>query len=619
MFKRIINIAHHSLYGLLLVSYLDIFGQDLLVTDIKNEEITCDYLIITPEIFKENALRLAAHRNNFTLDKIENPRVVLLEDIYKEFTITDTLLKHEIIWYGLKWMYYNWKSPIRYFVFMGDDSLVFNEVDSLFYSFGKMPTYLEPVITDGSNGRGAVPIFSDDWYTTLQCEKPPYDSSELFLLTIVTGRIPCETNHQCSVYIDKVVNFDLHSSKGVWQNNVLISADDEIIGNDSNDYWFAGYADDLVYGKLKNFFIKQCYLSFFQKDVNGWHTDGKGFFFSNMNKGVLWNIYLGHGHPHCLTHENFLNTFDDTLFKNDSTPSIFFPIACNNGRFYVRSDSSMCKSFLFTPKGGALVYVASTRGTYVVQNNQFAEEILGIYNSNPSMSIGKIFTLGKIICRISRMDRYVILGDPAIVINKNNFLMINTTLLPDEIHPTSIKCTINSAPMFAGKYYCTFSALDTIYKPKTFPLQHYIRDSVFSTSTDSFNSSIDIPIPQGIDNQKVKFALFAWNDSVEAKTSIILNQVQNKIIYQKTFKNNNFSVYIINDMLIIKPSLKLAKDKITLSLFNLKGQEILNAKYSSFNKLIQIKLPYENIAKNTYIILIKTINNEIFFKSLIYF
>jgi hypothetical protein len=116
-------------------------SADLLIDDVTATTVSCDYLIIAPPGFLECALRLAAHRNECRSDDVEQAKSVELHAIYSRFPAADTEPASHQIWYALKYAKTNWSEAPDYVVLLGDDSLDYNDGDSVPRSAGLMPAF----------------------------------------------------------------------------------------------------------------------------------------------------------------------------------------------------------------------------------------------------------------------------------------------------------------------------------------------------------------------------------------------------------------------------------------------------------------------------------------------
>ena len=597
-----------------IVSLFQFTTANVLVNDIRNQRTRCDYLIISPSQFQQHAARLAEHRNSYGGDDVENAKVVSLESIYDIFTASDTLQNYEVIWYGLKWMYENWEEPFKYLVLVGDDSLVFNEDDSLWYGYGRMPTFITNNIFNTHSS-----LYSDDWYTTLQCSVPTIITDSLYGVPLAVGRIPCETGAQCNLYVSKVVTFDGSAPKGPWRNKAVLAADDQYQGNNQADY-IQHYRslEDISNSSLDDYNTPKCFLARFPKDNNGLHSEAKKYFFQHINDGALWALFYGHANASILTDEMFLTVDDRQYFRNTSTPTVFSTFTSHNGAFHIPFESSMCKQFLFIPEGGCIIYIANSSTTFASANAEFGKKIFNTKKSNPLLSIGSLVFKAKAINPGSMFNPYSLLGDPALSFSKGN-AELDIALDPQGKIPTKIICTVTSPAAFSGKYYCTFASRDSIVIPGPEYNTTFVNDSIFDSSTSSFTSSFEVPIPAEAYNRTIKFIAYVWNDQFDGRADTIMNldmtPISNNVVSLK--QNTNFAIRLMRNILSVNYNANSSDPIKKISLFSIHGRKIFSQQCNTHKNVITIDLNKNSIPTGKYIMQIRTKHSS-YNKRLIY-
>lgn len=597
-----------------IISIFQLTAASVVVTDIRNKRTLCDYLIISPSEFQRNATVLAEHRNNFNGDDVENARVVSLESIYDIFTTSDTLQNYEIIWYGLKWMYENWEEPFKYLVLVGDDSLVFNEEDSLWYGYGRMPTFIE-----NTSYPTRLLKYSDDWYATLQCSVPTAIKDSLYGVPLAIGRIPCETGAQCSLYVSKIITFDESAPRGPWRNKAVLAADDQYQGNNQVDY-IQHYSslEEISNLSLEDYQATKCFLARFPKDNNGLHTEAKKYFFQHINEGTLWAAYYGHGNAPILADEMFLTVDDCHYFSNTNTPIVFSVFTSSNGAFHYPFKKSMCKQFLFIPEGGCIIYIANPATTFASANAMFGNMFFNTKKSNPSLSIGKLIFKAKTINPGLLFNPYSLLGDPALIFSQGN-AELDIALDPQGKIPTKIICTVASPTAFSGSYYCTFASRDSIVIPAPSYLTAFINDSIFDSSSGNFSSSFEVPIPAEAYNRNVKFIAYVWNDQFDGRADTIVNLDMTPICdpINGINKNKGFAIRLMRNILSVNYNTNSSDPIKEIALFNIKGKKIFSRQYNTHKNVVTIDFNKSNIAAGKYVVQVKT-KHELFNKRLVY-
>jgi hypothetical protein len=588
---------------------------DEVITNIRDTNNTCDYLIVTPADFVDGAVRLAKHRNEYPHDYVEKAHVVHLDSIYSEFTPTDTLPKHEIIWYGLKWMYENWEESFEYLVLMGDDSLVIDTPTVTVASFGRMPTFIERVI----NNNGIFLLyFSDDFYTTLTNDVPTVLHDKLFSVPVAIGRIPCETALHCDAYVSKIINFDLHAPKGEWRNRVLLCADDAIQANgpDYVRHWES--TEKIINDYVTDYFPSKCYLSFFPNDNNGHKPEATNYLFNTINSGSLWTIFYGNGNKVAIADEEKLLSVDMiSRFDNVSKPTILFSFTRSNGAYHLPYKESMCKQFLLMAEGGCLMYIACPTISFSSVNQLFGSEIFTVVKNNPQWSIGKtLYTATKVTVQKDVFPRYAVLGDPAITLSKQ---IQTLRVIVNETNnlPPSISCTVLSVTPFHGNYYSTFSiqTMDTINEGPINVI--YKKDSVINTVEDTFTISYDVPVPNAISAHDLKFIAYVWDSLSEARADTIILSSSNNIMNDLLYMENKITLLLHNGRLRVN-YIANSNNKISkLEIFNTHGQNIFTLPEQPNTCQITVDLNQKNISPGCYLVRICTTDKR-FTKQVLY-
>lgn len=465
------------------------------LADFYSEKNSCDYLVITPRIFSDISKELVNYRNQNTLDDVEEAHQVILEDLpgYTLQEAPDSLIRN-----ALQWAWENWAGKPRYVVLIGDDSAKIPPEDSMYKSHGPMPTHITGYIkmVDAGNGvfyKDSVLEYGDCWYKM--------DDTNTFAI----GRIPCENSQQLSLYIDKVIRYE-KTEAGLWKNKVLFFADDSLQGT-SPDRLGHELLVDACMDLMQNWFPDYIFFNSFTGENR--IKDARDAFFRAVNDNVNWVIFSSHGHPSYITDERVIGAADHIYFNNVQHPVILFSMSCSNGAFIRNVDSSICKSFLFTPDGGAIAYIGSPNLAYSTPNELLIRSICALNDTNPQPSIGLLLTKVQNNIRSSKANEYQVLGDPAILINRNRHIDISLTQIN-----SSFVCNISEPSFTAG------SVVWQIKKKHQTAGISLIRDSIFYSDSQTVqNRSFEIFVPQNIAGGTY-FSLYVWNDSLEGRAGL---------------------------------------------------------------------------------------------------
>jgi hypothetical protein len=548
--------------------------SDVLLKKIKDETIKCDYLVVCPQTMVKPAVKLAEHRNAFTGDGVENAHVVSLEDIVVEFTGTDFRKRNETLWYAVKWAKEHWKDTLQYLVLVGDDESRIDTIDSTAYSIGVMPTWYSKEKAYQSKSMW-FPDISDDLYGALSVNEPPsviayIDTSYLFI-----GRIPAQSVALCSVYVEKVLQYDLNMGNRVWKNNIIAIADDNYQGDNIDpisNFLPHQVSCDTVVSLCNGFFIKKLYLSAYPADFYKTKPEAKRAIFSKFNEGAGISLFFGQGSSNVLTDEEVLSTSDYDRFKNDSMPVIHFSFTGSNGAFLAERGQTMCKRFLFKEYGGCIAYIGSPALTYVNSNTAFGVAIFTKLSNKQEISIGQLLYEAKKEQNNISNCTYFLLGDPALRCYRKN-IVVKSSLLPDTGIPSLLRLSLPDSATIKKEinYSVEFSFVDTVQPIAPKDLK-FCRDSVISIKNGTFKNTIDIAIPTSVKN--LKAVAFVWNDDYDGRTEIQIAKEKSSSVnhYRRNITGNNCDIVVKNNVLSIVNYKVSGSGAGELKIFDLKGR-----------------------------------------------
>lgn len=303
-----------------------------------------DYLIITHQLFKPAAEKLAAHRRTMGINKV---LVVDVEDIYDEFNAG--LLSPVAIRDFLAHTVHTAKATAAtYVLFLGDAN-----GDFLNYAHSDKPNFV-PTQTILSRFFGEVP--SDQWLVQL-------DATGI-LPDLLAGRLPAQTLAQANAMVDKIIAYET-AAAGEWQRHLLLVAD----GSDRDAHnpigRFEQYAREIGdrFPPLPtNPFIK---TTVFPDDYRA--QAPRTLIAQALNAGQALVTYFGHGDYVGWGLSN--NTSDSSryLFHNDDVVHLQnehrLPVIavanCLNGFFNGSlAQDSIAELLVRTPKVGAVAVIA---------------------------------------------------------------------------------------------------------------------------------------------------------------------------------------------------------------------------------------------------------------------
>lgn len=520
---------------------LHLHAQTPQIATITSPDVICDYLVICPDALLEQGMQLAALHNYSSYNAVEHAMAVTLSTVYREFPRADTCPRAFSIWYALQYALNHWNVKPSHVVLLGDDSVKVNGFDTTAgppKSAGLMPTFyysarehrssLDTTMADTTFD------YSDFPYLTVSDTAPPLTrrrnnyrltDGHLASLPFALGRIPVRSAHECTIYIDKLIRCGHSGRTGTWNNRIILAADDAF-QKDAPDHAgmslpHLGSTEKLSGTSFSGCFISKTYLSSFERSPSGNHEQGRNHFFTAINKGARFAVYFGHGHPDSLTDEGFLRASDTALFTNDTSLPVFFSFSCSNGEFLRKPQSQMCKSYLFTGKGGCIAYVAAPTLTYASSNTKFARAVFSLFDTTGSYTIGQAITYGSTVYRNSTTRYYQVLGDPAIRFSGERFSLSttgNSLNNGDFVYTTTvIPFTLDSLNFrYQISIRDSVTCLDTL-SPR------YVDDSIISSAAGSTTgNSITVTIPADAVTAKTRYTLYVWDDQREGRLDTLI-------------------------------------------------------------------------------------------------
>jgi hypothetical protein len=514
------------LYFLLAVSAVPriSFADNEVLSTFKDSSVQCDYLIVTIQDFVKPAVALAQHRNAYKFDNVEHAKVVLLSQIITEFPGYEYNQRNIALWRALKWARENWKIPFAYLVLMGNDEV--QVVDSTIVSIGAIPAWYSDEKVFNYQPKIYPDNVTDYFYGNVSASNPP-ESYVNFMPSdpnLAIGRIPAANAAQCSIYVEKVKFYDRSRPKGAWRNRVLAIADDAMqttyLDPLSSDHQIA--AEQVVRNTLQGHSVTKAYLSAYPVDQFYEKPKAKEAILQTLNKGVSWAFFFGHGNEQFLTDEHVLTSESIDRIANDSMPFVFVSLTSRNGFFFASSPTSMCLKYLFSPRGGAIAYIASAGETYSDHNKRLADAFFSLAQYPPSVSLGEVLAVAKWKTYDLNCLSYFLLGDPAIRVSTGG-LPVAVKSVPDT-NPSHIRLSLNGVSSDVN-YSVTFTIRDSVVATPVSPSVpdlSFSRDSAIGAVSGIFRDSATIALPKGL-LVPIKAIVYVWNDTAEGRAELVCN------------------------------------------------------------------------------------------------
>lgn len=395
-----------------------------------------DYVIITPDILKSQAEKLANfHRVNSNL----NTKVITLESIYQEFASG----KQDIaaIRNCIKYIYNNASSTekrVRYVNLFGDAS--FDYKKRITNNTNIVPIYESLT----SNTIGEASFASDDFYCLM-------DDSEGNITTfyggmdIAAGRMLVSTTTQAEEMVNKVIEYYNKKAYGSWRNNYVTLSDDSDKSTDASLQSRQNTLADEITLQKPFLNVSKIFLDSYTQEASAGgerYPKAKSEFYNEFEKGALVFNYLGHGGEDGLASERLWDKADSQSLSNQYKYPLFITITCEFSRFDNPTRPTAGEYIYWNSKGGAISLVSTIRsiGQFSAENfNDFFAKNLLSYGSNQYISIAEALRISKNENPNTATNVVLYLGDPAIflaipkpkvVLTKVNDVPVNQSI-PD--------------------------------------------------------------------------------------------------------------------------------------------------------------------------------------------
>ena len=373
-----------------------------------------DYVIITPEILKSQAERLANfHRTNSGL----NVKVVVLNTLYKEFASG----KQDIgaVRNFVKYIYDNPSTPakrLKYVCLFGDASFDFK--DRIPNNTNLVPIYHSLY----SFSIGSASFVSDDYFGLMDANEGNITSSSDEGLDVAVGRVLASNIIEAEQLVTKIINYHDVRSYGKWRNNLVMVSDDPDVSR-TGDYTLQIDVDKLadeIIAQKPFFNVKKIHTDSYVQEVTSGGTrypKAKEDFNNSFTQGALMINYFGHGNEEVLAGERIFEARDALNLSNRFKFSLFITVTCEFTRFDNPFRPTAGEFVYKNASGGAVAMITTTRqigqGSGELFNKNLGSKLFS-YGQNNYVSIAEAVRLTKLISPKSANDVVSYLGDPAL-------------------------------------------------------------------------------------------------------------------------------------------------------------------------------------------------------------
>jgi hypothetical protein len=334
-------------------------------------------------------------------------KIVDVQDIYDEYS--NSIIKPEAIRDFLKYAYNNWQEPRLTDVLLLGDGIF----DKRFELVTKKYDII-PVKNIWTYKHGATS--SDNWYACIVGDDPVAD--------INISRISVYENKQILPIAQKTVNYLNEASYNEkWHSRITLCSGGKS-GDTSDDF---AQQSELIRSQTipQKYHVQRVYTyALGDRQV---YVGSTSKLKDNINDGVIFLQFMGHGGGRIWSDYNLLNASDIKTLSNTCYPFVS-SLACFASAFDLEGLSSIGETFVAEPNKGAIAHIGMSGLGYLNEDLDFGHFLSeGLFVKNLT-TIGEIssYTKAKFYGRYGEYsfaghaltEGCVLLGDPLIPINR---------------------------------------------------------------------------------------------------------------------------------------------------------------------------------------------------------
>ena len=386
-----------------------------------NQNPETNLIIISPDKFLSQAEELANIHEEFSNVKA---LVVDQQDIFDQFNggmpdpnAIRTFFKQVLFSLG--------EEHFEYGILLGSGISDWRNFSASTSEKGNIIVYQK--FSDKSN-ENLYSIASDDYFAFLNNNSKP---------EFALGRYPAQTPEQLSIMIENVRNYLSNHKPGLWNNTILISADDQYHSGRVNDTAHTREAEANAITLNKSINIDKLYSIEYELDAFHKKPEVREKLINKLNEGRLAWIYTGHAAYDILGDEGYFANSDISLLNNRDHLPFFISASCSNGLFDNYHFDSMGELLLYNQNGGAIATFTASRPTYGSPNKDLVNRIYK-YTFNQRNLLGKAILLSKndfpANDSTTNSQKYILLGDPLLpVFPPKSFQNVEFTTTQDTL------------------------------------------------------------------------------------------------------------------------------------------------------------------------------------------
>ncbi len=397
--------------------------------DLRYAERNAELLIVTHDDFYAQAMQLKSLRETWNPARMVRTEVVKISEVFDAFScgLYDATALRDFI----KYAYENWDGPLLHVLLFGDGDFDFRNILSA-NDQNWIPTY-QTTDTNETSSRT-----SDDWFVCV--------SGDDNLPDLSIGRMPVQTVSGARNVVDKLISYETQPHYGDWRNTITMVGDDDLTLGGVGDEAFHTRDTETIAETLlpKSFDVKKVYLVEYpavrSPSISGVVKPAANQeLLDQINRGTLLINFIGHGAPQLWTHERVLNSPSDfNKIQNGDKYGFWIAATCDFARFDDPYEQALSEDLLAAGGRGAIGLLSSARLAYSHQNatlnTNFLTKLFEKYKTGGSIrTIGEALWLSKLTGESINNQKYLILGDPSLLLAAPTYRAVIESIEPDSI------------------------------------------------------------------------------------------------------------------------------------------------------------------------------------------
>lgn len=431
--------------------YLPAIFIDTLVPQDLHNLGQVDYVMICPPNFWEAATKLQAfHQSKNALKTV----LIQPQQIYNEFSGGQTNpigIRNFMFWLKEKAIANNYPAP-QYLLLFGLSNFNCKKLDPN----SQLPTY-ESIASNALLNTYA----SDDFYGILNAGENIHQPSSVNALSLAIGRLPVRSAANADSLVNKIIQYQLHPNRGIWQNQLTWIADD-------GDYNLHLQDAEEISQELKTKNAKwdqqKIYLDLYtaQSSTGGLrYPEANTILRQRVNEGSLLVNYTGHGNYMRLSEEAVITAAEIDSWDNSNRLPLLVTASCDFAPFDQPQLQPIGFDALSKNGKGIIGLVAASRLVFAYSNkqinNHFIQSLLVPDSNGSYLSIGKALQKAKKMNWHQNGDRlnafkFNLMGDPALSLKAAQNKILFTHLNQAPIHQKDTLLAGNLTTLQAAVY-----------------------------------------------------------------------------------------------------------------------------------------------------------------------